>query len=318
MQTNTSHKATPLFKHYVVQLLLRLAFFVVAIVLLIHDPQQLDVIHSFGLSQGLTYTNVAFVFLTLDLMSKLRTHARIAMGSLKQYGQNHVPTSRLFSGGVQELRARAMQLVKQAPDLLQQVVTDTYQAAQETAQGVFAAGKQFAYSIDVLRVLPWPEEDLTADERLRESIRQNRVREIVPVLVFWVVFNVAVGLFLDRMGWLNPQTALVWTIFYSLFDMISVVLWCPLQLALMRNRCCTTCQIFNWDGIMTVTPLLTCWCWFSGLLILLSLVVLVRWELAFARHPERFDERTNASLLCVNCKDKLCYLRKPLTPRKRT
>jgi hypothetical protein len=136
----------------------------------------------------------------------------------------------------------------------------------------------------------------------------------VPVTVFWITFNVAIGLLLDRFGLLNPRTALVWTLFYFVFDLFSVVLWCPLQLALMRNRCCTTCQIFNWDGIMTVTPLLVCWCWFSVSLVLLALVVLVRWELAFARHPERFDERTNASLQCANCKDKLCYLRNPLTP----
>ncbi|MBO7673798.1 MAG: hypothetical protein J6S63_02160 [Atopobiaceae bacterium] len=317
METTTSQRPTPLFRRYVVQLLIRLAFFVLAVVLLVLDPRQLDITSRFGIDQGLSFVNVAFVFLALDLVSKLRPHARIAMGSLKQYAQNHVPTPRMFVGGVRELRERAMLLIRQMPEQLRQMVVDTRQAAQETAQGVVEAGKQFAYSIDVLRVLPWPQEDLTANERLRDSIRKNRIHEIVPVVVFWVVFNVAVGLLLDRMGWLNPQTALVWAIFYSLFDMISVVLWCPLQLALMRNRCCTTCQIFNWDGIMTVTPLFTCWCWFSGPLLLLALVVLVRWELAFARHPERFDERTNASLQCANCKDKLCHLRKPLTPRQR-
>jgi hypothetical protein len=133
--------------------------------------------------------------------------------------------------------------------------------------------------------------------------------------MFWVAFNVAVGLLLDRYGLFNERTALIWTLFYFVFDMICVVLWCPLQLVLMRNRCCTTCQIFNWDGIMTVTPLLAVGCWFSWILILLATVVLVRWEFAFLRHPERFDERTNASLQCANCTDKLCYLRKPFTPR---
>ena len=44
----------------------------------------------------------------------------------------------------------------------------------------------------------------------------------------------------------------------------------------------------------------------------LALVVLLRWEIAVALHPERFDERTNASLRCANCTDKLCYLRAPL------
>jgi hypothetical protein len=303
-----------MFKRYVAQLVVRLAFFAAAIALLVVDPSKLDITDQFGPGHGISFVNVAFVLLALDLVSKLRPRAHIAMGSLKQYGQNHVPTPRLFDGGVRELRERALSLIRQTPELLQQAVEDTRQAVQETAQGVLAAGKQLAYSIDVLRVLPWPEEDLTASELLRERIRRDRMHEIVPVVIFWITFNVAVGLLLDRMGWLGPRTVLVWALFYSLFDMISVVLWCPLQLALMRNRCCTTCQIFNWDGIMTVTPLLVCWCWFSVPLVLLAVVVLVRWELAFVRHPERFDERTNASLQCANCKDKLCYLRKPLTP----
>ena len=140
----------------------------------------------------------------------------------------------------------------------------------------------------------------------------------MPVIAFWVVFNVAVALLLDRFGLLSDQTRLVWCLFYFLFDMVCVVLWCPLQLVLMRNRCCTTCQIFNWDGIMTVTPLLFSPCWFSVPLVLLALVVLARWELAFLRHPERFDERTNASLMCVNCADRLCALRGPLGGRARS
>lgn len=316
MKTNNREKPTALFVRYVLQLGLRIALFGVGIWFFVAYPDQLDITTNLGLYHGMDFVDVVFVLMLLDLISKLRPHAKIAMGSRKQYGEFHVPTARLFNGGLKELREQAQNLIEQAPMLLQSVVTDTRQVMQETAQGVLAAGRQLAYSIDVLRVLPWTEENLTADERLRESIRRNRMHEIIPVIVFWVIFNVAVGLILDRFGLFNPHTAFLWMLFYFVFDMICVVLWCPLQLVLMRNRCCTTCQIFNWDGIMTVTPLLAIGCWFSWTLIALALVVLMRWEFAFARHPERFDERTNASLQCANCKDKLCYLRKPLTPRK--
>ena len=305
-----TEKPTPLFMHYVIQLVARAALFGVGIWLLASNPVELDITQRFGWAGGLSFVNLVFVCIMLDLVSKLRPRAKIAMGSRKQYGEFHVPTPRMFAGGLRELREHARELLEQA-------LSDTRQAVRETAQGVLAAGRQLAYTIDVLRVLPWPEEDLTSDERMRESIRRHRTREIVPVTVFWITFNVAIGLLLDRFGLLNPRTALVWTLFYFVFDLFSVVLWCPLQLALMRNRCCTTCQIFNWDGIMTVTPLFTAGCWFSWPLVLMAVVVLLRWELAFARHPERFDERTNASLQCANCTDKLCYLRKPLTPRKR-
>lgn len=317
MADKKRQRPTKLFWFYVSHLITRFVLLGVGIWLFFIDPAQLDIVNSFGIQAGLTYVNVVFVFIVLDFISKLRPHAQIAMGSRKQYGEYHVPTPSMLENKTADLGQHVRDLIKQMPDQLEQTVANTRIAAQETAQGMYEAGRQLAYSIDVLRVLPWPEEDLTADERMRDSIRRKRAREVVPVIVFWVVFNLAVALLLDRLGILLPQTVLVWMLFYFVFDMICVVLWCPLQLLLMRNRCCTTCQIFNWDGIMTVTPLLGVLCWFSWMLVAVALVVLLRWELAFARHPERFDQRTNASLLCNNCTDKLCYLRKPLTPRKR-
>lgn len=310
-------KPTRLFVGYAVRLVIRTMLFIASIVLLIVSPDQLDITTNLGLAHGFGFVDLVFVLMVLDLLSKFRPHANIAMGSRKQYGYTHVPTPRLFAGGRKELREHAQKLIEQAPALIDDMLNDTRIAVQETAQGAFEAGRQLAYTIDVLRVLPWPNEDLTADEQLRESIRRHRMREIIPVIIFWIVFNTAIGLLFEKFGIFGEHTALIWTLFYFLFDMICVVLWCPLQLVLMRNRCCTTCQIFNWDGIMTVTPLFPIFCWFSWILIFFAVVVLLRWELAFIRHPERFDERTNASLQCVNCRDKLCYLRKPFTPRKR-
>lgn len=305
-----------MFVLYAHHLALRLVVFVAGIVLYRLEPSQLDITDNLGLAHGFDFTDAVFLLMSVDLFSKLWPKARIAMGSRKQYREFHVPTSNLFGGGVAELRAHARRLVEQTPALIGQVGADTLRAMKETRQGVLEAGQQLAYSVDVLRLLPWPEEDLTASERLRASIRLRRLREVTPVAVFWVVFNVAVGLLLERFRLLGQRVILLWSLFYFVFDMVSVVLWCPLQLVLMRNRCCTTCQIFNWDGIMTVTPLLLAPCAFSWLLVLGALVVLTRWELAFARHPERFDERTNASLSCANCRDRLCYLRKPFTPRR--
>jgi hypothetical protein len=38
----------------------------------------------------------------------------------------------------------------------------------------------------------------------------------------------------------------------------------------------------------------------------LALIILARWEIAYKLHPERFSERTNESLRCKNCTEKLC------------
>lgn len=165
--------------------------------------------------------------------------------------------------------------------------------------------------VDFLHAFSFKVDHLTVDQQIRAILYRDRAREVVPVIIFWVAENALVAMLLLHMGWLNQQTALLWCLFCFVFDMVCVVLWCPLQLILMRNRCCTTCQIFNWDAIMVATPLLFVGGWFGWLLIALASAVLVRWELAALRHPERFDERTNARLSCAQCDDKLYYLRGP-------
>lgn len=299
-------KPTPLFLSYVASLLVRLVLFAWGVFLLFVDPDRLDPAHWFGISGGISFVNIAFLLLVVDAFSKLSPNAKIAMGSLKQYRSFHAPTARTFAGGRDELLA-----------YMNRVRADGAVIVRETAAGVRETAQVLAREIDVLRVLPRDERDLTASEKLRDDIRRQRAREVVPVAVFWVLFNGGIALVLSRLGLLNASVAMVWMLFYFLFDMVCVVAWCPLQLFLMRNRCCTTCQIFNWDAAMTATPLLFVGGWFSAIAIMLALVVLVRWELAFARHPERFDERTNASLKCKNCQDALCYVRKPLEARKR-
>ena len=42
----------------------------------------------------------------------------------------------------------------------------------------------------------------------------------------------------------------------------------------------------------------------------MALVVLIRWELVYARQPERFYYGTNTSLQCTHCKDETCQIKK--------
>ena len=47
-------------------------------------------------------------------------------------------------------------------------------------------------------------------------------------------------------------------------------------------------------------------------LLALSLALLLRWEITLKMHPERFSEKTNANISCVNCQEKLCHHKKQL------
>ena len=63
---------------------------------------------------------------------------------------------------------------------------------------------------------------------------------------------------------------------------------------------------------MMFTPLFFVSKTYTWSLLLLSVALLVRWEITFYRHPERFSEQTNAYLKCSNCSEKLCTHKKQL------
>lgn len=318
---NTPHtrdarsKPTPMFVGYAVQLAFRLALLGIALWLFVADGNALEASRTFGIRGGFNFVDLVFIAIVADFLTKFFVHARISSGSLKQYRIYHIPTAATFRGG----RAALREQFREIAEVGHRLAADGAIALQETYAGLVARGESIASfvrrllnSVDFLNVFSFDEKDLAVDRSIRAVLYRDRLREIVPVIVFWVVFNVLVAAVLSGFGVLDERTALLWSLGYFLFDMVCVVLWCPLQLLLMRNRCCTTCQIFNWDAIMVATPLVFVGGWFGWTLVVLAAVILVRWELAAVRHPERFDERTNARLTCAQCTDRLCHLRKPL------
>jgi hypothetical protein len=44
----------------------------------------------------------------------------------------------------------------------------------------------------------------------------------------------------------------------------------------------------------------------------MALALLLRWEITFFRHPERFSKNTNGYISCANCTEKLCRHKKQL------
>ena len=322
-----AEKPTKMFLSYTAQLVLRFVLFGLGIAACALAPEQLSMSESFGFRGGFDLIDAVFILIVLDNLSKFFPSAKISMGSLKQYGEFHVPTLKMFKGGREAVLAYVREMIAQGRIAIERFPATFPQqlrtAWEETVSGTRDSIRTLMRSIDFLRLVPFEEEQLSVDSEAREQIRRDRFGQTSRAGAFWVAFNVAIALALSWLGFIGEgapyqeQALIMWVLIYFLFDMICVVLWCPVQLLVMRNRCCTTCQIFNWDAIMTVTPLLlvasdlSC-AWFTWPLLALALVILVRWELAFARHPERFDERTNASLSCANCKDKLCYIREPI------
>jgi hypothetical protein len=130
-------------------------------------------------------------------------------------------------------------------------------------------------------------------------------RGTVTVALVWFALNGIIGaLYYTHI--IDTGILLLISLFYGVCDMICILFFCPFQMWFMKNRCCTTCRIYNWDFAMMFTPLLFIPHAYTWSLLAMSLIILLRWELTLRLRPERFAESTNACLSCKNCDEKLC------------
>ena len=147
---------------------------------------------------------------------------------------------------------------------------------------------------------------------IREKINPKSVKQYIKtttlsaykVFVLWVLLIGIIG-FLYFADFIDKKQLFLISVFFYVCDLFCVLIWCPFRL-IMKNKCCTTCRIFNWDHLMMFSPLIFAGGFYSLSLVAFSLIAFIVWELCVLIFPERFWEITNVSLKCSECTDKLC------------
>lgn len=145
---------------------------------------------------------------------------------------------------------------------------------------------------------------------LKNTNRQSWFRTFV-VLVSWIVLNAIIGV-LYYTNIIDDGIVFLISLAYGVCDMICILYFCPFQTWIMKNRCCTTCRIYNWDYAMMFTPFIFIPTLYTWSLLTLAILILARWEITYRFHPERFSDQSNAYLKCQNCTEKLCKHKKQL------
>lgn len=145
-------------------------------------------------------------------------------------------------------------------------------------------------------------------------------RGVAGVAAAWLGLNgIIAALYFLRV--IDMGILLLIAMAYAVCDMICILFFCPFQTWFMKNRCCVSCRIYNWDFAMMFTPLALIPHFLSWSLLAMGLLLLLQWEVSALRHPERFRVRCNAALACSACSEKLCrhkrQLRSFLTKRAR-
>jgi len=125
----------------------------------------------------------------------------------------------------------------------------------------------------------------------------------------WFAVTALILLALFFLDALTPPIVLIIMLTYAVADMAFIVFLCPFQKLFMKNSCCTTCRIYNWDYFMMCVPMLVMPGFYSVSLALISAIILLRWEIAFRKSPHFFMSETNENLRCGACVGRLCKAR---------
>ncbi len=147
---------------------------------------------------------------------------------------------------------------------------------------------------------------------IRNKINTQALRQYIvsttkaayKVMLLWIALLIMLGIF-HYTGAIGDNTLFLISVAFYVCDLICVLIWCPFRL-ILKNRCCTTCRIFNWDHLMMFTPMLFIKGFFSVSLLIFAFAVWLVWEICVMLYPERFWEHSNVALRCSECTDKLC------------
>ena len=127
----------------------------------------------------------------------------------------------------------------------------------------------------------------------------------------WILLNGIIGA-LFFLGIIDAGILILISLAYSVCDMICILYFCPFQTWFLKNKCCGSCRIYNWDYAMMFTPLVFIPSVYTYSLLAVAILLLIFWEALIIIHPERFFEQTNSCLSCANCKEKLCHHKRQL------
>lgn len=145
----------------------------------------------------------------------------------------------------------------------------------------------------------------------KTEIKLHDNNAVMIAAIIWIAGNALFGA-LHMTHLIDDGIMLLICMAYSVCDMICILFFCPFQTWLLKNRCCSTCRIYNWDYAMMFTPLFFVPGVYTWTLLAASVLLMFRWEITVWRYPERFSENTNKYLSCANCTEKLCKHKRQL------
>jgi len=151
----------------------------------------------------------------------------------------------------------------------------------------------------------YPKYNIEKLKSLKE--RDNRV----ALLIFFVYFTgvITIGLLFLNWDWFELKYFYLVFLFINFSDYFCILIWCPFRVIFLKNKCCNTCRISNWDRLMKFALLLFIPNFYTITIFIMGLIVFIVWEVRFTQNPEYFYTISNETLRCSGC-DTSCKIKK--------
>ena len=88
---------------------------------------------------------------------------------------------------------------------------------------------------------------------LAQTVIRSDNNATVLIALIWIIFNGIIGA-LRMIDLLDDGILILLCSAYSVCDLVCILFFCPFQTWFMKNKCCGTCRIYNWDYAMMFTP----------------------------------------------------------------
>lgn len=146
-------------------------------------------------------------------------------------------------------------------------------------------------------------------ERVK-SLREKDNR--IALLIFFIYFGMLtiIGVLYLNIDSFTRLHMYVLFLAINIADYFCILIWCPFRSIFLKNKCCNTCRISNWDRLMKFYILFFIPNIYTITLAIIGVLVFLIWEYTHYTNPERFYTVSNKTLTCAECNDVLCKKKK--------
>ncbi len=138
------------------------------------------------------------------------------------------------------------------------------------------------------------------------TLKKNTNKRAIVTFILYFGALTFIGIIYLSYDFLEEIHLYILFLLFNMLDYFCILIWCPFKAIILKNTCCYTCRITNWDRFMKFYILIFVPTIFTVTLVGLGLAIFLIWEYYHLVYPERFYSISSKVLQCSSCTTHTC------------